>query len=67
MARLADDYINFPTQNVNKLKGDIPEIWRVAKPKKQPLIYRLADAFKVITGEYDAVYYHENIIEKGLK
>ncbi len=63
MARLADDYINFPTRNINNLEGDIPEIWRIAKPKKGPLIYRLADAFKVMTGEYDAVYYHADIKE----
>ena len=63
MARLADDYKNFTKRNVMKLAGDSIEIWRITKPKSQRLIYRLQDAWYVITGKYDAVYYHEDIVE----
>ena len=62
MARQIDNYKNFPTRNIQRTKRDAPEVWAIAKPEPEPLLNRLIDAWKVATGEYDAVYYQKDIV-----
>ena len=43
--------------------SDYLKVWRIAKPKVQPVIYRIYDSLKVLLGDYDAVYYHKELAE----
>ena len=40
-------------------EDDYLKVWRIAKPPIQNFFCRLFDAYKVLMGEYDAVYYHK--------
>ncbi len=51
MAMFIDDYM--------KLRTNIGGKWVIAKPLSPFLWWRIKDAWKVITGEYQAVKFHE--------
>lgn len=51
MAYLIDSYKNSQTQIDGK--------WFIARPLKGPFINRIKDAWKVLTGKCDAVYFYK--------